>query len=427
MNKVTLIIKREYLTRVKKKSFLIMSLIGPVLMAAVFVIPAWMASLDDESDKNIVVFDKSDSFAGALKNLDNYTIKFVSAADTAGIKADFKKSDYDAFVYIGDSVEQYAVAMYSDKPVGLSTKAAIASSIKSELQDRKYKEAGIDTEILQKAKVNLDVKTVIWTDEGEKTSSSELNMIIGYIASMIIYMFIFMYGVQVMRGVIEEKVSRIIEVIVSSVKPFQLMTGKIVGIALVALTQFLLWAVLTGLFIFLAQIFMPGDLGSVSQGINTGELPAGKMTEILTAVHNFNWTQLAVSFIFFFMGGYLLYAAMFAAIGAAVDNETDTQQFMLPVTIPLILALFAAQGIIRQPGGVMAQWLSMIPLTSPIIMPIRISLGEVPVFEIVASVVILIASFVFMTWLAGRIYRTGILMYGKKVSYKELWKWLKYK
>ena len=264
-------------------------------------------------------------------------------------------------------------------------------------------------------------------------------MAIGIFSGILIYFFIFLFGSQVMRGVIEEKTSRIIEVIVSSVKPFQLMMGKIIGIALVGLTQLLLWVVLTFSIVSIFQVSFSGNLPSNKTEILSTNNPLqqidaekninldnGKINEVFEAIFSIDYATIILSFIFFFLFGYLIYAALFAAIGSAVDSESDTQQFMLPITIPLIFSIVMAQVIIQNPDGPLAFWLSIIPLTSPIIMMIRIPFG-VPAFDLILSMTLLVLGFIGTTWMAGKIYRTGILMYGKKVNYKELWKWLWYK
>jgi ABC-2 type transport system permease protein len=277
----------------------------------------------------------------------------------------------------------------------------------------------------------------------EEKSSTELAMGLGYFASIIIYMFILLYGVQVMRGVSEEKTSRIVEVIISSVKPFELMMGKILGIALVCLTQILLWIVLTTSIIGVFKTLVPdkfnitkteqistsnhgANSGTNIEKVNTPSSDKQMGNDILTSLSNVNVVQELSMFILYFLGGYLLYAALFAAIGAAVDSETDTQQFMMPITVPLIISIVAAQAVMQNPDGPLAVWLSIIPLTSPIVMMVRLPFN-VPTEQIVLSLSLLALGFLGTTWLASRIYRTGILMYGKKVNYKEMWKWIKYK
>jgi ABC-2 type transport system permease protein len=436
MNKIPLILKREYLTRVKKKSFIIMTIIGPVLMAALFIIPIWFAEMEDDSVKMIEVYDKTGYYKDAFEDTETLSFIFIEEEDPQKRKDDLLASDSYALLSIEDTISN-EFSLYSEKSPDVYVKEQIISRLEDFIEAENFKRLGINKEDIDSAKEEIIIDTYTISEEGEKKSSAELTLIIGFIAAIIIYMFIFMYGVQVMRGVIEEKVNRVIEVLISSVKPFQLMAGKIIGIALVALTQFVLWAVLTGIIVGIASAFM--GLGSMQENIDMAqiqEMTSGQaeqlsgnsfITEMFTVFFNFNWTAMIITFIFFFIGGYLLYASLFAAIGAAVDNETDTQQFMLPVTIPLIIAFIAAQGIIRNPDGALAFWLSVIPFTSPVIMPVRVAMERYETWELIISIVALILTFIGSVWFAGKIYRTGILMYGKKVSYKELWKWLRYK
>jgi ABC-2 type transport system permease protein len=274
----------------------------------------------------------------------------------------------------------------------------------------------------------------------EERTNTGVNMAIGFGAGILIYVFIFLYGVQVMRGVIEEKTNRIVEVIISSVRPFQLMMGKIVGIAMVGLTQFVLWVLLTLILVGIGQVTFLHDFSVLSNYGTEQIIPSmpnqfatggqqninySEVAEILSDIKNINFIHILLAFLFYFLGGYLLYSAMFAAVGSAVDNEADTQQFMLPITIPLVIAFIVSQFIMQNPEGSLAFWFSVIPFTSPVVMMVRLPFG-VPVWEFVLSMALLVVTFIFITWLAGKIYRTGILMYGKKVTYRELWKWLRY-
>lgn len=463
MNKISLIIKREYLTRVRKRSFIVMTILGPILMATLFVLPVYLSTRQDEK-RQIQVIDETGWFAHKFENTDNYTFLPISLSlDEA--KKNIQQSSGDALLFIPGtklSVPGKAV-IYSDNPPTLNLKGYISNVMNREIEKQKLaaeirkeilrlspsQEADRDTTqedlmsetILKNIKTDIELTTIKLSEGGsEQRSFTEAYMIAGLVFSVLIYMFIFMFGAQVMRGVIEEKTNRIVEVIVSSVKPFQLMMGKIVGVALVGLTQFILWIVFTGLIITMVQQAFPDQfkqqnpMAAVQQGsqLQAVEEASQMMNEpqttnvVLEALASINFPLLISAFIFFFIGGYLLYGALFAAIGAAVDNETDTQQFMLPITVPLIFAMVVAQSIINDPNGSLAMWLSMIPFTSPVIMMVRIPFG-VPYWEIALSMALLVAGFLFTTWIAGRIYRTGILMYGKKVNYRELWKWLKYK
>ncbi len=435
MNKIPLIIKREYLTRVKKKSFIIMTFVGPILMAAIFIFPIWFATMEDGDTKTIGVCDKSGLYKDIFKDTESIKYAFVSQVDLDTVKKDFEDSGYYAFLNIPDTAGKSNITLYSDKQPSISVTEKIEGTIESYIEDKNLKKLGIKKEDIESIKEDIKINTIKWTEDGDVKSSSEMTMIIGFLSAIIIYMFIFIYGAQVMRGVIEEKTSRVVEVIISSVKPFQLMAGKIIGIAMVALTQVLLWGILTAAIIvpvqsiFLSDVETSQNIIPENSGISNELTQASSnssVNEIIETLGSYNWGLLGITFIFFFIGGYLLYAALFAAIGSAVDNETDTQQFMVPVTVPLILAFIAAQAIIKNPDGQLAFWFSIIPFTSPIIMPIRIAFNSAESWEIILSVVLLIGGFFGTVWLAAKIYRTGILMYGKKVSYKELWKWLRH-
>jgi len=297
---------------------------------------------------------------------------------------------------------------------------------------------GIDREDFYKVKSTVTLHPVLFSKSGEEEDLSKEKAYVGFAFGLVIYMFIFLYGVQVMRGVIEEKTSRIVEIIISSVKPFQLMMGKIVGVALVGLTQIAIWVALTfGIMAIGQSVIYESNFG-VDKVAEQMTPEMAKKVEAANAFNTkalidedniifmINWPIMIGWFLFFFLGGYLLYSALFAAIGSAVDSETDTQQFMLPVTMPLVFAYVMSVFIIENPEGPAAFWLSIVPLTSPIVMMVRVAMGNVPIWEMLLSSVLLIAAFVFTVWLSGRIYRTGILMYGKKVSYREIWKWLWY-
>jgi len=445
MNKIKLIILREYLTRVKKKSFVVMTILGPILFAAMMVVPAWLASMEDTDMKKIAVIDSSGIFYEKIPDADYIKFEYLQNKTLKEIKKDFSNTDYYAVLQILPSItyEPSAVHLFSEKQPSFSVKSHIASAMEKELKNRKLRAQGIDEEVLNSIKSDVSIRTIQWTEDGGvKESSTEVAMIVGYASGFLIYFFIFLFGAQVMRGVIEEKTSRIVEIIVSSAKPFQLMMGKIVGIAMVGLTQFLLWIVLTtGIITGVKTAFFP-DLGTKNaqevvvqdlfeqqnmaqmEQIQAQELD--KVTKIFNSIKSIDFGVMFGSFIFYFLGGYLLYGSLFAAIGAAVDNETDTQQFMLPITIPLILGIFVMMNAIQSPDSPVAFWFSIIPLTSPIVMMVRIPFG-VPYWQLALSMGLLVVTFLGSVWLAGKIYRTGILMYGKKVNYKELWKWIRYK
>jgi ABC-2 type transport system permease protein len=441
MNKITLIIKREYWTRVRKKSFLVMSILGPLLMAAMMIVPVYVASLESNEEKTIMVLDETGWFFKHFKNKENITFEYTFEDLETAKNEMFAEGKY-ALLHIPKTHVSLptAATLYSEKQPNMQLKSYLENVLEKVVENEKLKASGIDPQILKSAAVNFRLGTVNITAEGdEKKSFTEVSMVIGIFAGILIYFFIFLFGAQVMRGVIEEKTSRIVEIIVSSVKPFQLMMGKIIGIALVGLTQFLIWVVFTlsivGIFTASFSDKLPTDQSAKFSNENAlfampqnqaAEIPADKIGEVFEAIFSVNYGVMIFSFLIFFLGGYLLYAALFAAIGSAVDNETDTQQFMLPITIPMIFAIIMAQFVTNNPESSLAFWLSIIPFTSPIIMMVRLPFG-VPYWELALSISLLIMGFLATTWMAGKIYRTGILMYGSKVTYKTLWKWIKFK
>ncbi len=448
MNNIKHIIKREYSTRVRKRSFIVMTILGPILMAALMIVPAIISHMSDEQ-KTIGIVDESGIYKGVMES--NSDVKFVdleTSIDEA--KANLNGNHFDGVLYIPKNGIPNRACLYTAKQLGLGVKSHIQNTMKYHLERYFIKDLyNIDLDSIKAIETNnkimLDHRTI--NEAGvEEESSTEINTVLGLVAGIIVYFFVFMFGSQVMRGVIEEKSNRIVEVIISSIKPVHLMFGKIIGIALVGLTQFVLWIILTFVITTAFQTLQP-DLVQSNKTQTTTIAPSSKniplregsinpdqlsnvnnqdvMNEVTDALKTVNFGVMISMFLFYFMGGYLLYGSLFAAIGAAVDNEADTQQFMLPITIPLIFALVMSQFVTNNPSGPVAFWLSIIPFTSPIIMMIRIPFG-VPIPEVILSMTLLVFGFVFTTWLAAKIYRTGILMYGKKVSYRELWKWLKY-
>lgn len=437
MSKTGLIIKREFMTRVKKRSFLIMTILGPLLFAALIIAPALLASMP-EGPKTILVVDEARLLVGE-NGSDKYKFSNVDPKqfDLEKAKDLFQNSEnFDALLYIrsGETGDIQWIkdhtALYANGDVSMGMQRYIENLMERRIQEEKLKLENISPEIVAQSRVSVELLTYNLSEEGEKASATPVKMIVGYIAGFMIYFFIFFYTAQVMRGVIEEKTNRIVEVVISSVKPFQLMLGKVIGIGSVGLLQFLIWVVLSGVIYTVAGATILADKfdtqAMASQQEMQQAMEMSKGMEIMEMVSTVNFPLVLAGFMFFFIGGYLLYAALFAGVGSAVDNETDSQQFMLPVTIPLILAIVVTARVIEDPNGPIAFWFSMIPLTSPIIMMVRLPFG-VPMWELAVSISLLVAGFVFTTWLAGRIYRVGILMYGKKPSWKELYKWLTYK
>jgi len=458
MSKIGLIIEREYLSRVKKKSFLILTILTPILIIALIAIPLLLSMVKDSSVKQIAVADYSGNYYKRLQSSKQYQFVRTDKKLAAFHKTSINNKDIYALLVIkGDlSTDTGKVVLYSKKQIEMDLKDFISDQLKTMARNDKVASFHIPNldKIIKESDPAISISTIKWNEDGsEKESSSELAMIIGMICTMAIYIFIFAYGAMVMNGVIEEKTNRIVEIIVSSVKPFELMMGKIIGIAMVGLTQVMLWVIILagGIGIagaFLSDSLTPGKIASIStemagtQSINgqmqlsntanltsmagTDQTDNPQIAEMLQMLHSMNMTELVICFILFFLGGYLLYASLFAAVGSAIDSQEDAQQFTLPLTIPVLFALYAGIYSASNPDGPLAFWCSLIPFTSPIVMMVRIPFG-VPFWQLALSFGLLVITFVLTTAFASKIYRTGILMYGKKATYKELWKWLTYK
>ena len=418
MSKIWLILKREYLVRVRKKSFIIMTFLAPLLMAAILIVPSFIASKSNVL-RAIAVQEENFEVATQLSDKEFLRFSMIPDLEAEKIKQNFNQSGYDALLHIDNNM----YTLYSNQQISLSVKNEIENQLTKIKQYKKLKDAGVSLDLINQKTIEINTK-LIEKDGKIKNSQTETSMGVGFMCGILVYMFIFMYGTMVMRGVIEEKTNRIVEVIISSVKPFQLMMGKILGIALVGLTQFALWIFLTT---FIAGIssYLLIDVNSL-----TNELQASENQQLLNQINSLfgevNILQIFIAFIIYFLGGYLMYSSLFAAIGSAVDAEADTQQFILPITIPLILSFLLIQPVMDNPDGPLAFWMSIIPFTSPVIMMVRLPFG-VTNLDLIISITVLICSFILSTWFAGKIYRTGILMYGKKPSYKEIWKWISYK
>ena len=445
MGKIGLIIGREYLTRVKKKTFIIMTILGPILMAAAIIIPSYIAikSSEKEPATTVGIVDESGFYDDVFVSTDRIEFKYLDSG-LAKAKAQAISGEMPYVLYIpeADSGEFPSKAVfYGQENVGEKLKTVVTNIMSNKVKDTKLQQAGIDSELLKSIKTNIDVKSYKIDETGnEKRSYNEISQIIGYIAGLLIYMFIIMFSSQVMRGVMEEKSSRIVEVIVSSVKPFQLMMGKIIGIGLVGLTQFLLWIILTLVLVgAFGSSIIPKETNPIEvvnsvapagneqvTDITQSIASSGVASDILNAVSSVHIGQILLLFLLYFVGGYLLYASIYAAIGGAVDSEDDTQQFMWPVTIIVLIPVVLIANIVNEPSGPIAFWLSIIPFTSPVTMMIRLPFG-VPTWQLILSLLLLFGGFVVMTWLSGKIYRTGILMYSKRVTWKEIIKWIKTK
>ena len=439
LSKIGLIIGREYSVRVKKKSFILTTILTPVLMAALILIPSLIMLYQGEKQQKMMFVDRSGLVKPYFESDKSVEYQFADAnADIAQLKADFDNLGIDVLVFVSalDSSNNVAVTTYSKEPVSLETKNAISRKVETAVRDyklRTYDIVGYD-EIMAKVSTSVPVEALSLTDDGgEKEDSVEAYMIIAYIMSFLIYIFTFMFGNMVMRGVIEEKSSRIIEVMVSSVSSFELMMGKIIGVSLVALTQFLIWIVLTVLLVAGGGLLFGGQMAASGAEVAAGAMGAeevlsgGLMPGITEGLASLNLPYLVVFFLVYFLLGYLLYASMFAAVGSAVDNEADTGQLSLPITIPLMLGIFIMLHTFQHPSSPLSFWASIIPFTSPMVMLARLPFGVVPGWQLALSIGLLVVTFVLVTWISARIYRVGILMYGKKATFKDLYKWMKSK
>ncbi len=437
MNKIFLVIQREYVTRVLKKSFWISSLLAPVLLTAIYAIPIWLA-MKDKEHKKVAILDLSHLWKPVDLQDKELIFTFISKSEMQ-FKKEFSKDGYDAFVSIPANVlsNPKGVHIYSSKNIGLSLKESVERLIQNKVRQELMYQAGISKNVYEDTQVDIESDTITISDSGDETNSSSVGaMILAGVMGLILYVTLLLYGSQVMNGVIEEKSSRIIEVIISSVKPYQLMLGKIIGVGLVGLTQFVLWIVLTiGLTQVTSKVYASkaSSMVGLSQdaqikanadmAIAMQDSPMGEVTKVLEST---NIPLVMFAFLFYFFVGYLLYSSLFAAIGSAVESATEAQQFTFIVMIPIILSFLLAQYTMQDPDSTIAFWSSMIPFTSPINMMVRLPYG-VPIWELVASMVFLLIGFFVCSWISARIYRVGILMYGKKATWKELSKWLFYK
>lgn len=449
MRNIKTIIGREYLTRVKKKSFLLTTFIVPILFAALCILPSVIMFMAKDTGKKVAVVDQSGIVMPYLVDTDAVDYQDYSAEPADSMKANFEELGLDVLVIVSPldtAAKTVSVSSYSPKPLSMELKEGVQSKVNDAVED--YRLALYDItdlkQIMEDVKANISMSTYTMDESGEeKITSSEVYMIISMILSIIIYMFIAMFSGMVMQSVIEEKASRVVEVLVSSVKATELMFGKIIGVACVALTQFFLWIVLTlvlvgGFSAFVGFDSLMGDTAQTEQmmemtaqmgGVDMAEMTAAMQEEeglgaVLSTLKDINWVQMIFAFIIYFALGYLLYASLFAAIGSAVENEADTTQLQMPITLPLMLAFFIALYAFNAPDSQIVWWGSMIPFTSPIVMLARIPFG-VPMWELALSIALLVMTFGACGWLSAKIYKIGILMFGKKTTFKDLWKWLR--
>ena len=433
-NPIFLIIQREFLSRVRKKTFLLVTLIGPLAFAALLIVPRLFASVSEET-KQIIVLDEP-AILLPHEGKEQYALEYLDPRenDLELAKDLLLDSQYDALLYIpsGENWDpdfiKNNILLFGKEDPSLEMQGYLDYLLEEQINKAKLLKNGVDPEVVAQIKTNVTIKSFTLGEEGtDEQSAVPIKMALGYITGMLIYFFIFFYSVQVMRGVMEEKSSRIVEVIISSVRPYQLMMGKILGVGLVGVAQFIIWIGLSGILYTVISTYLFPELFAAQATAGAAVNPAADAVglEVLDMLRSIDFTTVILGFAFYFFGGYFLYSALFAAVGSAVDQEADTQQFMLPVTIPMILAIVTAQNVILEPNGTFAFWMSMIPLTSPITMMVRLPFG-IPIWEVFLSGAILVATFFTVVGLASKIYRIGILMYGKKVTWKELFKWLKY-
>ncbi|MEE9349209.1 MAG: ABC transporter permease [Flavobacteriaceae bacterium] len=437
MSKLGLIIKREFNSKVRNKAFIIMTIAAPFIMVAMVFLIVYLTKANDSKKKTIAVLDQYELLkASPLK--DSKTVEYISINNSTveDAKKQAEEKEYYGLLVIPkhEKIEDIAknIHFYTKKSPNVMLVESLEEKVEGTLRQLKFKELGIDSEKIKLAKINSTFNLATYTGEKSSKFANSVKVGFGSIAGYLLMMFIMIYGNSVMRSVIEEKTSRIIEIIISSVKPFQLMMGKIIGNALAGLTQFAIWGIMIVLLIFAAAAYFGINMSEIQQP-NTDVTQLGKMGDIsakgqefIKIISELPKLLMGVLFIIYFLGGYLLYSSLYAAIGAAVDNETDSQQFMMPIMFPLMLGVYVgAFSVVNDPHGPVATIFSMIPLTSPIVMLMRVPFG-VPAWQIIVSIALLIGTFVFTVWLAAKIYRVGILMYGKKPTYKELFKWLRY-
>lgn len=438
MSKIGLIIKREYLRRVSKKSFILLTFLTPFLFAALVFVPLWLSSIKGDEVHTIAILDSTGKYAPLFEDTETY--RFIHSDQSMDTYKQIPDKEIFAFLTITEDLLENpkAATLYSKKQIPGELSRLVNMTLKKQIESDKLATFNIPNlkEIIKESKINFNIQTIKWGDDGsEKQSSSVVASITGVIFTMLIYMFIMIYGAMVMQGVMEEKTNRIIEIMISSVKPFDLMMGKIIGIGFVELTQVFLWAIMTLILItggsFLVGGGIDNEMLQSGMALNANpniammstQQPSNEWIEMLGTI---NFAEIGILFVVYFIGGYLLYSSLFAAIGSAVDSQEDTQQFMLPVTLLLVFALYAGIYSMENPDGPLAFWCSMIPFTSPIVMMVRMPF-EVPLWQIVLSVGLLYICSIGFTWLSAKIYRVGILMYGKKPSIKEMIKWLRYK
>lgn len=435
-NNTLIVIQREFMTRVSKKSFVLLTILMPFIFAALIVVPLWLSTIKDDAQRTVVVVDRTTHYLSAFK--DDKSYRFVPApAMLPEHRSD--TTDVEAVVNIeGDlSKDPKAVKIYSRKEVSADLLSYVTNVLNEQVRRDKlsaYDVQGLD-KIIEDVQSTLEVSTVKWNDEGEESSSNTgIAIAAGFLFTFMIYMFVMSYGGMVMQSVMEEKTNRIVELMVSSIKPFQLMMGKIVGVAMVGFVQLLIWGVMLAAILGICSVAFGLDAGAMAEAQSSmaagaqGNMPAmdAADNEVLTALLNLPFAELGIMFVLYFVGGYLLYASFFAAVGASINAQEDSSQFIMPVVLIMVFGLYAAMYSVENTDGPLAFWASMFPLTSPIVMMVRIPFS-VPLWQELLSLGLLYGTATLFVWISAKIYRVGILMYGKKPSLREMLKWLRYK
>ena len=457
ISKIGLVIGHEYAVRVRKKSFILTTLLTPLLFGALICVPALIMLWGGGGEQKVKIIDGTGEIAARFEDSGNARYEAAAEGETLDLMKElFKEMDLYAIVDISDFNEndEVSVTTYSKEPLNMEIKSAVSRTVNKAVEDRKLTRYNINNleEIMADVKTDIRLNTLTLKEDGKAEEDSvEIYMILSYVMSFLIYMFVFMFGTMVMRSVIDEKSSRVVEVVVSSVNSVDLMIGKIVGVALVALTQFAIWigltAAIAGGVMGAAGPKLMGSLGNTEQLVQMASDPsvgvhpdnldllaqaatddnAPQALKMVAQIRNLNWGYIVGCFLLYFLLGYLLYAAMFAAVGSAVDNEADTQQLQLPLTLPLIVGLFIMLHTFEHPGSQLSIWASIIPWTSPMVMLARIPFGIVPAWQLILSLVLLALTFLGTAWVSAKIYKAGILMYGKKSTFKDLWHWIRMK
>ncbi len=437
MNHLKLIIKREYLTKIKNKSFIMMTFLSPIIMIGLFTFIGYLTQLNKNKERTISILDESGLVSNVFKNTEHTTYNLLSNISLEDAKKQVKTNENYGLLHIAKNTDttqiKNTISFYSEDSPSLSVISNLESKLEKTYRNLKLQKKGVDIAMIKASETSIDI--IQESFEGKKSSKVDnvIKLVFGGAAGYLLFMFIIIYGNMIMRSVIEEKTSRIIEVIISSVKPIQLMLGKILGTSFAGITQFVIWVILAGVLVSISSMIFNIDPTAmqtqqqelIAQTITQDGLQ-GKVQGIMQGIYNLPLLNLIIAFLMFFIGGYFLYSSLYAAIGAAVDNETDTQQFMMPILMPLMLGIYVGFfTVIEDPHGTVSTVFSFIPFTSPVVMLMRIPFG-VPIWQQLVSLVLLYGTFMLTVWFAAKIYRVGILMYGKKPSYKELLKWLKY-